>query len=150
MEITITISVDDTLRRIYALSALRTYMNSREREVPMLTPDNRLALAGLVGDAFSQLALELMPHVVACHLPENDGDDLMSLEIEADREIAVAAPALRRAIGNVVSDSVMGAVLADVDGSLSRQFYESARKGTDGILSGFSSTVQPATVREYR
>lgn len=150
MEIRISISIDDTLRRIYALSALRTYMNSQEREVPMLTPDNRLALAGLVGDAFSQLALGLMPHVVACQLPEEGKGDLLSMDLAVDGEMSPAVPALRRAIENVLSDSVMGALFADSDSSLSRQFLESAQRGIDGIKAGFSVGIQPATVRGHR
>lgn len=129
MEIGISISIDDTLRRIYALSALRTYMNSEEREIPMLTPDNRLALAGLVRDAFSQLMLNLIPHVAACSIPDDETEDLLAFDLLLEECVpATAVPALRRAIGNVLADSAMGAALADVDNSLSRAVLRVGRK----------------------
>ncbi len=149
MEIRISISIDDTLRRVYALSALRTYMNSKERDVPMLTPDNRLALAGLVRDAFSQLALSLMPNVVACSIPEDDTEDLLSLDLSL-AEGAATASTLRHAIENVLADSAMGAAMSDVDSSLSHQFYESAERGLDGVRSCFSDTFTPVAIRGYR
>lgn len=116
METSVTLSVERMLQRIYAHSALATYMNHREREIPMLSPDNRLALARMVVDAFADIALTLIPLATECTLPDDATDpdnDLMTLTFDAETLRSPALPAFRASLESAVASKVIAAIFAE-------------------------------------
>lgn len=74
----------DVMESIYALSALQGYVELPERERALLQEDQREGLMVLVGDAFSETVLALMPRVKDFGLPDDDDAGDMWIELKND------------------------------------------------------------------
>ncbi len=70
--ISINISIDDILKRIYATSALRYFKDSQSAQptASLLTQDQRPALRLQVIDSFAHTILHLLPHIESTNLKE--------------------------------------------------------------------------------
>lgn len=117
---TISISIDQTLRRIYAMSALRAYSLSNKVELPILTSDFRGSLAELVADAFADLTLRLARYVTEFELPDNPAvDDILSVTFRP--ATPNLAPALSSAIAGYIAYGVLSAIFSESDAPFSAE-----------------------------
>lgn len=101
----------DVMESIYALSALQGYVELPERERALLQEDQRDGLMVLVGDAFSETVLALMPRVKDFGLPDDDDAGDMWIELKsatgAGENVAVA---VRNILAKGIASMVLGAI----------------------------------------
>ena len=77
------ISVSETLKQIYASSALHCYVNANKAVKPaMLTPDRKAALHLLVRDAFSFVIVDMLPCVASTSTSIDDKDEILSVNLD--------------------------------------------------------------------
>ncbi len=77
------ISVSETLKQVYASSALRCYVNSNHNVKPaLLTPDRKPALHLLVRDAFSFVIVDMLPNVSSTSMTIDDKDEILSVTLD--------------------------------------------------------------------
>lgn len=79
------ISVSETLKQVYASSALRCYMGAEKGVKPaLLTSDRRPALHLLVRDAFSFVIVDMLPNVASMATAIDDNDEILSVNLDID------------------------------------------------------------------
>ncbi|MBO5780072.1 MAG: hypothetical protein J6R27_03080 [Muribaculaceae bacterium] len=127
----IVLSIDRILDKIYAQSALRTYMNQNARKIPMLTPDNRQVLAQLVVGTFADIILQLMPFVADLDLAEVD-PDLLEVEFRSEFEI-ISSTTLRKALETTIADNALAIVLTDDDTTIAREIARRAETNLENL-----------------
>ncbi len=77
------ISVSETLKQVYASSALRCYVNSNHNVKPaLLPPDRKPALHLLVRDAFSFVIVDMLPNVSSTSMTIDDKDEILSVTLD--------------------------------------------------------------------
>ncbi|MDE6266737.1 MAG: hypothetical protein K2M07_05240 [Muribaculaceae bacterium] len=77
----ISLSIESILKKLYALSALRSHLTATPSAVaPYLTEDNRAGLIPVLQDALSHLAVDIFPHMEV-KTPPNSIDDLVEVEV---------------------------------------------------------------------
>lgn len=127
----IVLSIDRILDKIYAQSALRTYMNQNARKIPMLTPDNRQVLAQLVVGTFADIILQLMPFVADLDLAEVD-PDLLEVEFRSEFEI-ISSTTLRKALETTIADNALAIVLTDDDTTIASEIARRAETNLENL-----------------
>lgn len=127
----IVLSIDRILDKIYAQSALRTYMNQNARKIPMLTPDNRQVLAQLVVGTFADIILQLMPFVADLDLAEVD-PGLLEVEFRSEFEI-ISSTTLRKALETTIADNALAIVLTDDDTTIAREIARRAETNLENL-----------------
>lgn len=111
----------DVLESIYALSALQGYVELPERERALLQEDQREGLMVLVGDAFSEIVLALMPRVSDCGLPEDDESGDMWIELKNEGAAGEDAAVL---LGGVLAKGIAAMVLSAIYEGRGGDVYE--------------------------
>lgn len=153
METTISLSTDEILREVYALSAMRAYLDSPRRVIPLLTPDNRKALRLLAGDAFAWVVASTVADVVTCDLPAetvvNDvADDIMTVVYRLGDSADGSLPSvLRRAIEVAIAMKILATVFVDDDPALANQYSNRADMSLENIRQILRSSATPAALR---
>jgi len=104
---------NDVMESIYALSALQGYVELPERERALLQEDQREGLMVLVGDAFAEIVLALMPRVKEFGLPEENEQGDMWIEIDSYGEKGVAQVAVSAMLTKSVACMVLEAIYGD-------------------------------------
>ena len=96
------ISVSETLKEVYAASAMRCYVSANKSEKPvMLTPDRRGALRLLVRDAFCYVVVSMLPNVVTTSTGTDEDDEILSVSLDLPCEegkVALICSLLQMAI----------------------------------------------------
>lgn len=142
---TISISIDQTLRRIYAMSALRAYSLSNKVELPILTSDFRGSLAELVADAFADLTLRLARYVTEFDLPDNPAvDDILSVTFRPGATPNLAS-ALSSAIAGYIAYGVLSAIYSESDAPFSAEQARAADASMNTISQLLAIAALPAT-----
>ncbi len=106
----IEIKKSDVLEEIYALSALKGYVNLPERERMLLQDDQSEGLSVLVADAFAETVIELMPRVERFGMPEENDDGDMWIELKD----GYGATGIEAAVGALLTKTVACMVLAAI------------------------------------
>ena len=77
----ITISIESTLKQVYALSALNSFLTQNaDAAKPFLSSDNKQAMLPLLNEALSFVAVDLIPHI-AILTPPNLLDDIIEIDL---------------------------------------------------------------------
>lgn len=104
----------DVMEKIYALSALQGYVSLPERERALLQEDQSEGLSVMVGDAFAEVVLGLMPRVSDYGEPEV-GEEMMWMELKGDYgEVWIVLPAIERMVVDVMANMVLGAIYESI------------------------------------
>ncbi|MDE6489604.1 MAG: hypothetical protein K2L49_00420 [Muribaculaceae bacterium] len=132
--LTITVSVDAVIDRVYALAALRSVTEDPEtRLMPLLTVAERPALVLLVNDAYAQLLLRLLPYVAESTAP-SESDRPMAITLRAglvaDGAVAIA---VSRRIERILAAMTLALVFAVRSGEVSSAYDDEAMRLTDAL-----------------
>ena len=77
------ISVSETLKQVYATSALHCFMCKNNANKPvLLTPDRRPVLHLLIRDSFHFVIVDMLPRVVTTSTAIDDDDEIMSVSLD--------------------------------------------------------------------
>lgn len=130
--LTITVSVDAVIDRMYAMAALRSVTEDPGmRLMPLLTESERPALVLLVNDAYSQLLLRLLPYVAEATAP-SDAERPMTLTLltalVADGGVAIA---VSRRIEHIMAVMTLSLVMAVRSGAVSAAYDDEAMRLID-------------------
>lgn len=110
-----TLSITSILKKIYAASAMRSYMSQSKPDMPpLLTPDNTAALKSLIIDSISFAVIELVPHVAGCDVDKN----IENVELTLSTSLAPQLPLLN-ALESAVAARTLSLVFADFDPAFS-------------------------------
>lgn len=108
--ITISLSINAMLERIYATSALDYFMNKSTGEsqdpFTVLSHDQRDALRLQLKDSFAHILLQLLPHIASSNVKDlpNDDIELLILELQVPASVAESNTiALRQTIENCIT-----------------------------------------------
>lgn len=147
---TISISIQRALQQIYALSAMRSYINHNVKEIPLLQPDHSEALSALVVDAFCDVAVEIAPYLTSTTVPE-DGSDIMEMIFRDDIGEGFAHP-ISINIENTIVEKVLYAIFADIDKQFAGEnLRRSARSAQllSSIINCSPHNINPMRVKPY-
>lgn len=128
----IELSVDEILKRVYALSALRAYMKQDDKETALLTPDQRGALAETVSDVMIYAAGELMPRVEELDAGDN-GNGTIGLTLKWRPAEATAGAVAAKLLEGAVTSGTIAAVLAQEDDDAAEEYREKMEKELNAL-----------------
>lgn len=110
-----TLSITSILKKIYAASAMRSYMSQSKPDMPpLLTPDNTAALKSLIIDSISFAVIELVPHFAGCDVDKN----IENVELTLSTSLTPQLPLLN-ALESAVAARTLSLVFADFDPAFS-------------------------------
>lgn len=110
-----TLSITSILKKIYAASAMRSYMSQSKPDMPpLLTPDHAAALKSLIIDSISFAVIELVPHVAGCNVDKN----IENVDIPLSMSLTPRLPLLN-ALESAVAARTLSIVFADFDPAFS-------------------------------
>lgn len=144
--ISINISIDNILKRIYATSALRYFKDSESSQptAPLLTQDQRPALRLQVIDSFAHTILRLLPYIESTNLKEislqnvnNTTDtetDIISVNFIIPAGFEKSAPGfLLDSLEHAISMDALSLCYADTNETLSQRHATLAQESIDCI-----------------
>lgn len=121
------------MEEIYALSALQGYVELPEMERALLQEDQEEGLSVLVGDAFADVVMELMPRVADIGTPEDDSEGNMWIELkEYDLDQKIMAPIMTQMLTKGIAYKVLGAIYEGVE--VGAKYYSRARQAVSGVI----------------
>ena len=124
-ETMIALSVENIIKEIAALSALRSFLADGENPVAMLTADNREALMPIVVGAVATIGASFGPAVALIDSGEPQGSELMRLTVELGGEIPEGRVTLmRRALETAVVNRCLGEIWPGIDRLVSAHFFD--------------------------
>ena len=138
----ISLSIREIMKRIYATSALRCYVNQNRAEVPkLLTGDRENGLRIAISTALANITVDMMPKITSCRL----SDDGEMAEIEFSREPAIPMLPVADGLESAVSAYVMGTLHQDCDPGFAKIQMEIAegkvKKVSEMIEEGYARTA---------
>lgn len=149
--ITISLSINAMLERIYATSALDYIMNKRNSEnrdsITILTHDQREALRLQLKDSFAHILLQLLPHIASSNVNDLSNDDIELFIVELQVPTSVAESntiALRQTIENCITLDTLAMCQSCKNQELASQYrqkYQQAIKLVKSLLTPFSNDL---------
>lgn len=120
----INLSLDAMLKKIYAASALRSFLKSQSKEMPpLLTPDHSEALKVALRDHISGTALSL-PYLAEVDF--NNDDDVFAVCFETDFPPMLHVATL---LESILASRVLAVLYADTDPDFSSLKLSQAEEG---------------------
>lgn len=81
------ISVSETLKQVYATSALHCFMcKNKETKPALLTPDRRASLHLLIRDSFRFVIVGVLPRVITSSTSIDDDDEILSVSMDINAD----------------------------------------------------------------
>ena len=81
------ISVSETLKQVYATSALHCFMCKNKGTKPaLLTPDRRASLHLLIRDSFRFVIVGVLPRVITSSTSIDDDDEILSVSMDINAD----------------------------------------------------------------
>ena len=80
------ISVSETLKQVYATSALHCFMCNKETKPALLTPDRRASLHLLIRDSFRFVIVGVLPRVITSSTSIDDDDEILSVSMDINAD----------------------------------------------------------------
>ncbi len=131
------LSVNSILKKIYAASAMRSFMSQGDKQqiLPILTPDNSLALRSLIDDAVSYTVISLAPRITA--VKRSDDNDIITLSIG----VPIGLDRLD-AFETAVADQTLSLIFSGID----QQFSRSRSDTADRIIGSLAAAIDSASL----
>lgn len=141
---TLSISISAIIAGLYADTALAC---RREREAPaILHSDHEQALRRIARDAFAFHTLSLVPYLESVHIPDDETDDVLSLDI-AEKFATTAgttSEVLRQYLTTGVTYRMLHIIYTGDDDSRASAYMALAETASDSFASVVTNAPLPA------
>lgn len=142
----ISISIESVLKKVYAHSALRSYLSGTPSAVePFLTPDNRQGLIPVLQEALSFIVVDLLPQMQVL-APPTSLTDFIQIELDAVN-LPAGVDSLLETILAMRMLQIIHAPHSEITARQFAQLAENSSATLRSILRESSAASSPVTLR---